>query len=177
MADQPYDVASLSVQRLKSRTRLIISTQPLPEPDTPAAIMDEISSKKSRNTSPSRSSLTEVEDEERDALLENVSLGEKRSSENGHRKVRRTRSFYAIGILSLSNLAFIVSFLILLAQKRSVEPNPLPSWAPPERYESRVFQYVDTFGGEPGPKSEAAWTNLIPSTFNRFIVLAVTRSC
>lgn len=165
-------------QGLKKRTRLIIGTQPLPQPDKPATTMDELSSKKSRNTSPSRSSLTEVEDEERDALLENVPLGDKeRSSESGHRKVRRTRSFYTIGILSLSNLAFIVAFLILFAQTRTVEPDPLPSWAPPERYESRIFQYVDTFGGEPGPKSEAAWTKLIPSTFHRFIVLVVIRSC
>lgn len=163
-------------QGLKKRIRLIIDTQPLPPSDKPAATMDELSSKKSRNTSPSRSSLTEVEDEERDALLENVPLGDKkRSSENGHRKVRRTRSLYAIGILSLSNLAFIVAFLILFAQKRNLEPNQLPSWAPPERYESRVFQYVDTFGGEPGPKSEAAWTNLIPSTFDKFKVPVVIR--
>lgn len=165
-------------QGLKKRARLNIDAQPLLESDMPAATMDEFSSKKSRNTSPTRSSLTEVEDEERDALLENVPLGEKkRGGENGRRKVHRTRYFYAIGFLLLSNLAFIVVFFILFAQKRTIEPDQLPSWAPPELYESRVFKYVDTFGGEPGPKSEAAWTNLIPSTSDRFIVLVEIRLC
>jgi hypothetical protein len=134
--------------------------------------MNEFSSKKSRSTSPSRSSLTEVEDEERDSLLETMHLGEKkRSGENGARKVRRTRSFYAICILSLSNLAFIVAIFTILYQKKTFEPNWLPSWAPPERYESRVFQYVDIYGGEPGPKSEAAWTNLIPSEFIQTLLI------
>lgn len=134
--------------------------------------MDGYSSKKTRTTSPSRSSLTEVEEEERDTLLEPLPLEEeKRSAESGPYKLRRHRSLCAIGILSLSNLVFIVAFLTLFIQKRTMEPTPLPSWAPPERYESRVFKYVDVYGGEPGPKSEVAWTNLIPSKPGQLLVI------
>nr|A0A142I729.1 RecName: Full=UstYa family oxidase phomYb; AltName: Full=Phomopsin biosynthesis cluster protein Yb [Diaporthe leptostromiformis]AMR44281.1 DUF3328 protein [Diaporthe leptostromiformis]BDA39141.1 DUF3328 [Diaporthe leptostromiformis] len=125
--------------------------------------MDGYSSKKPRSASPSRSSLTEVEEEERDTLLKTVSLEEEdKSGENGPRKLRRSRFLYAIGILMLSNIAFIAAFLTVFVQKRALEPARLPPWAPPERYESRVFKYMDVYGGEPGPKSEEAWTNLIP---------------
>lgn len=125
--------------------------------------MDELSSKKPRSASPSQSFLTDVEDEERDALLEPMPLGEESSGQSRPRRARRACSFYAICMLSLSNLAFMAALFTIILQVRTLEPTTLPSWTPPEQYETRVFEYVGVYGEEPSPKSEAAWTNLIPS--------------
>lgn len=129
--------------------------------------MNRHSSKEASLASPCRTSLTlnEEEHEERDALLENITWNEKKGSdESGPHKLRRNLLIYVIGILSLSNLICIAVISIICLHRSPPEIASRPSWAPPERYETRLFEYVDAYGGEPGPESEAAWTDLIPGT-------------
>lgn len=125
--------------------------------------MNEFSSKKPRSTSPSHSSLTEVQDEERDVLLETVPSGERSSGESRPRRARCTCSSNTICMLSIITLAFVIALFTIILQMKTLESTRLPPWIPPEQYETRVFEHVDVYGEEPGPKSETAWTNLIPS--------------
>lgn len=130
--------------------------------------MDELPARESERISLSRSSLTEIEREEKDALLETGDPLEKRPRER--HGVSRRYFIYAVGMLSLSNLVFVVAFIVVMMQKLALQPTDPPSWAPPERHETRLFQYLDVYGGEPSLESEKAWTKLIPSKESSFPV-------
>ncbi|KAI3390390.1 hypothetical protein diail_9825 [Diaporthe ilicicola] len=108
--------------------------------------------------------MAEIEQEEKDALLQSVPLddGPLEERRHGNRTLRRSRLSYAVGFLSLSNLAFIAAIFILLVQKTALESAKPPSWAPPEHRETRLFEYLEVYGSEPSLESEDAWSDLIP---------------
>lgn len=132
--------------------------------------MEQLRPRDHESSPTSRSSLTEIEEEEKDALLESVPL-DAEILQKRRRKIfspQHSRLSYIIGGLLLTNLALISALIIVFIQKMALEPSELPSWLPPERHESRMFQYLDVYGGEPSIESEKAWTKLIPSTKKLF---------